>query len=321
MKLDEIISFLGPDWQAVQNTMNSALVTDISLLSTVNQAILAHGGKMMRPALSLLTAQACGGVNEDSVVIAAASELLHNATLLHDDVADNSDERRGRPTLNNTLGSSAAVLVGDFWLARAMELILKCSCHDRVVPLFSKTLTDLAEGEMLQLQKAEKADTSEEDYFRIIFCKTASLFVASAVSGAISSGADKRLITAAQDYATASGIAFQIKDDILDYAGGAKLGKPLGLDLMEQKITLPLLCVIKHHPEVKLREMVRNIPDRKELSAEIRSFVIQNGGVEMASDVLDSYIAKAERALEAYKPSKAVECLREMVRFNSYREL
>ena len=202
MNIESVKDYLGSDWTAVQELMTGVLQSDIALLNITNGAIMAHGGKQLRPMLSLLVSRAClrsadtyvpgqklSPLPEVSKRYAAASELLHNATLLHDDVADGSDMRRGNPTVRSLLGPSASVLVGDFWLVRAIRLILGDSdsgCDPRVVRIFSRTLSCLAEGEMLQLQKAQTADTDYEDYLRIIYSKTASLFEAAAVTAAIS---------------------------------------------------------------------------------------------------------------------------------------
>ena len=320
----EILEYLGADWDRVQNLIHGALYSDIGLLSTTNDRLLSHSGKMLRPVLTLLMATAVGGnANESSCRYAAATELLHNATLLHDDVADESLERRGVPTVNATLGANAAVLVGDFWLARAVEMVLSSKeQHDNVVPLFSKTLVDLAEGEMLQLEKASSADTREEDYFRIIGCKTASLFEAACESAAVSVNAPDEYRRAARAYAHAAGVAFQIKDDILDYAGNAQLGKPLGIDLKEQKITLPLLCAMQGSPrEAGIRSMIRDIHDHPEYCDAVRAFVVERGGVEMAAARLDGFIEQAERSLDVLPDSKARTFLKELVRFNAFRNV
>ena len=237
MKRAEVIEYLGDDWTRCGERMNRALESDIDLLNRTNGSILEHGGKKLRPMLSLLVARALSSegaqLSEDSIRYATAVELLHNATLLHDDVADRSDTRRGVPTVMSLLGSSAAVLVGDFWLVRAVDEVLSAENHKlEVIALFSKTLSDLAEGEMFQLQKAGSDDTTEEDYLKIIYCKTASLFVTACVAAAKSVNAAPQQEEMMRRYATALGIAFQIKDDILDYAGG-DLGKPVGQDLRE----------------------------------------------------------------------------------------
>ena len=320
IRREEIVEFLGEDWMRTVELMHGSLRSDISLLQRVNADILAHSGKMLRPMVSLLFAGVCGQINEDAHCFAAASELLHNATLLHDDVADESDTRRGNPTLRSSLGPSAAVLVGDFWLSRAVDLLIDTEHRDQVVTLFSKTLTDLAEGEMLQLQMALGSSTHEPEYYKIIYCKTASLFVSACESGAIAAGASESMREAARAYATALGTAFQIKDDILDYTGDGSLGKPVGIDLKEQKITLPLLCAMAGSPEEgRIRSMVKDIDSHPEYCEQIQKFVIDRGGVELASRVLEDYVAKALDALKLFPQSRYREMLEGIALYNSIR--
>lgn len=306
MDLNEIKSFLGDDWKKVLEKIDEQLGSDIEVLDSTNRQILSHSGKQLRPMLSLLVARACsaGRITEASVYYAAASELLHNATLLHDDVADSSDERRGVPTIRSVMGASVSVLVGDYWLVKAMECILSChtSLDGRVIRLFSRTLSDLAEGEMLQLQKAESCDTTEEDYRRIIFNKTASLFEVSAVSAAISVNAPAEMEDAVRRYAGSLGLAFQIRDDIFDYAvSSAQIGKPVGVDIMEQKMTLPLLGALRMAGEetaADIRRKVMEIHSHPEYREEIIGFVRDYGGIGYAMDRLGEYLDEAVTALD-----------------------
>ena len=319
----EILEYLGADWDRVQNLIHGALYSDIGLLSTTNDRLLSHSGKMLRPVLTLLMAKAVGGnANESSCRYAAATELLHNATLLHDDVADESLERRGVPTVNATLGANAAVLVGDFWLARAVEMVLSSKeQHENVVPLFSKTLVDLAEGEMLQLEKASSADTDFEDYFKIIYCKTASLFEAACVSSAASVGASQACSDAVRRYARAAGIAFQIKDDIFDYVGDSGIGKPVGIDLRERKITLPLLCALEGSERAEeVRALVRTADVNQANCDEVHKFVIDRGGVDMAIEKLDAYISEAVRSLDVLPDSQAKAYLIDIAQYIGIRK-
>lgn len=325
MTLDEIKDFLGQDWKDTDALIRSSLESDISLLNATNKAILDHSGKQLRPIVSLLVARACGGgrVNADSVRYAAAAELLHNATLLHDDVADSSCERRGAPTVMAILGGPASVLLGDFWLVKALENILASSANcNEVIRIFAGTLSSLAEGEMLQLQKASSGDTVEEDYYRIIYSKTASLFEAAFVSAAISVNAPADWIEAVRDYAVSLGIAFQIKDDIFDYSDGKKIGKPVGIDLEEQKITLPLLGALAASPEraKQIRGMVLDILEHPEYKEEIVGFVKEGKGIEYAVSRLEDYVSKAVDALAVLPDSKEKDYLVKIAGFTAYRD-
>lgn len=325
MDIAAIREYLGKDWTAVQDRIASSLRSDISLLNSTNDSILSHSGKQMRPMLSLVMARACSGMPAVDATIryAAASELLHNATLLHDDVADDSEQRRGVPTIMSLMGPAVSVLVGDYWLVKAMELILDSAESDnKVIKVFSKTLSDLAEGEMLQLQKAQKGDTDEKDYLRIIYNKTASLFEAACVSAAMSVNASDRCRQAARDYAVALGLAFQIKDDILDYAGTDSVGKPLGVDILEQKITIPLLGAFVNagaEEEVRVRGMIRDIVDHPEYRDEIVAFVKSNGGLDYAVLQLEKYVDQAVDALSVLEDSRAKEMLVELAHFTARR--
>jgi octaprenyl-diphosphate synthase len=314
----EIKAYLAGPMQEVSTLLEVSLKSDIALLDATNRSLLSQGGKLMRPMLSLLSAGACGGINADSVRFAAASELIHNATLLHDDVVDGASVRRGKPTVMSILNGPASVLVGDFWLVKAIRCILDADRYsERAIRLFSKTLSDLAEGEMLQMQKASDCDTTREDYIRIIYSKTASLFEAAALSGAVSAEAPEEWTAALAGYARNLGLAFQIKDDIFDYTGSDALGKPVGIDLREQKITLPLLCALDSAPEEApaIRTLVGQISDHPELADNVRSFVLDHGGVEKAVEEMDKYIAEAVFCLEELPQSPEKSYLADLARF------
>ena len=314
----KIKAYLAGPMQEVSTLLEASLKSDIVLLDATNRSLLSQGGKLMRPMLSLLSAGACGGINADSVRFAAASELIHNATLLHDDVVDGASVRRGKPTVMSILNGPASVLVGDFWLVKAIRCILDADRYsERAIRLFSKTLSDLAEGEMLQMQKASDCDTTREDYIRIIYSKTASLFEAAALSGAVSAEAPEKWTAALAGYARNLGLAFQIKDDIFDYTGGDALGKPVGIDLREQKITLPLLCALDSAPEEApaIRTLVGQISDHPELADNVRSFVLDHGGVEKAVEEMDKYIGEAVFCLEELPQSPEKSYLADLARF------
>lgn len=326
MDFSSIKDFLKEDLDKVNKLMESSLSTDIELLDKTNRAILSHNGKQVRPVLTLLVARACSGgfTTDDTIKYAAAVELLHNATLLHDDVADDSPVRRGVPTVMSILGGRASVLLGDYWLVKGMENILASrNSSDKVIRIFASTLTDLAEGELLQLQKAETGDTLEKDYYRIIYDKTASLFVASAASGAISVSSTEEKMSAARTYAKCLGVAFQIRDDIFDYEENAEIGKPVGLDLKEKKITLPLLGALAKAGEERGREIRRKlcrIDDHPEYGGEIIEFVKSEGGIEYARKRLYEYVDNARIALRPFGNMQEVEMLCEIAEFTADRK-
>lgn len=320
MNRERILAYLGEDWTRACGLMASSLHTDVELLAGINSSVFSHTGKMLRPMMSLLVSRACGKVTEDTIRYAAAVEMLHNATLIHDDVADESDERRGRPSIRAMLGPTNAVLVGDFWLAKVVELAAVSQRRDKVYGMLSANLVALAEGEMLQLEKTGTADTSEADYLRIITCKTAKLFESAAAIAAIASDAPQELVDAASRFGLSVGMAFQISDDILDYSGGDGLGKPLGADLKEQKITLPLLGALASCDDPQaIRRKVLGLKEHPEYEGEIHRFVMESGGVEYANRRLEEYIDDAVDALGAFPESEARGHLESMARYISIR--
>lgn len=304
-------TYLQADKDRVMALMESSLRSDIDLLMRCNRHILEHEGKQVRPDVAILIARAVAGdVTEDTIRFSAAAELIHNASLLHDDVADSSSTRRGVATVSSLLGPRPSVLLGDFWLVKGIARILEGDKNaSRVMGLFSKTLSDLAEGEMLQLEMAESGKTTEKEYYRIIYDKTATLFETSALAGAISVGATPEQEAAASEYARCVGIAFQIQDDILDYFGNEAMGKPVGQDLKEKKITLPLLGAFKADAaqEQKIREMISNIgPESIDY---IRNFVLEKDGVGYAKAEMEAYLSKAVKALDVFQDGKPKEYL------------
>ncbi len=317
----EVIELLGSDWTTLQERIRGALASDIRLLDDINGSILSTTGKQLRPMLGLLVAGALGTVNSDSISYAAAGELLHNATLLHDDVVDQSATRRGKPTVSALMGPGTAVLAGDFWLSRTVGTIVGTTHQDQVIPFFAKTLSDLSEGELLQMEKSSTADTTEEDYCRIVYCKTASLFETVCLAAAVSVDASPELRAAAARYGAATGMAFQIRDDIFDYGDPTQIGKPTGSDLRERKITLPLLGVLRNSPdEAFIRSLVADIPSNPSNADRVRSFVLDGGGIEYASLRLDGHISEALEALEAFPPSERKDLLAALARFNAVRQ-
>lgn len=318
MDIRALKAFLAGPMEEVSALLETSLKSDIALLDATNRSLLSQGGKLMRPMLSLLSAGACGGINADSIRFAAAAEMIHNATLLHDDVVDGAVTRRGKPTVMSLLSSPASVLVGDYWLVKAIRCILDADRYsERAIRLFAKTLSDLAEGEMLQLEKASSCDTTREDYLRIIYSKTASLFEASVLAGAVSADAPEEWTAALAGFARNLGIAFQIKDDILDYAGGEALGKPVGIDLREQKITLPLLCALDSAPEeaAEVRALVGRISDEPALADRVRAFVLDRGGVDRAVAEMAGFIDEAVSCLAELPPTAEKPYLEQLARF------
>ena len=326
--MNEILAYLKPGLEQVNSFIDAALRSDIELLDSTNRSLRGHPGKMMRPILALLVAEAAGAATpppEDTYRYAAATELLHNATLLHDDVVDGATERRGMPTVASLLGGSAAVLIGDYWLQKCLRLILGARREtDRVLRLFAQTLGHLTEGELLQMQKATSGDTTLPDYLRIIYGKTASLFESTALSAAISVSAPEEVVRAMGDFAVQLGIAFQIKDDIFDYSDAAQaLGKPVGIDLLEQKITQPLLCALDQVPaaeQQRIRGLVVRIAEQPSLAAEVSAFVKEHDGVSLAVTEMEKHVDLAISYLHVLPESREKGYLEKLARFVGQRE-
>ncbi len=317
MDIAPIRQYLQGSLEQVEASMEAALDSGIALLDQTNRQLQEHPGKRVRAMLALLAAGACGQVNPDSIRCAAAAELMHNASLLHDDVVDGAAERRGMPTVAHLLGGGPAVLVGDYWLVNCVKTLLSVSREPlRMVEIFSETLGHLAEGELLQLEKAGRGDTSQADYERIIFSKTASLFRAAAVSAAVSVRAPEAWVEAVGNYARNLGMAFQVKDDIFDYSVPSQgLGKPVGTDLREQKITQPLLSALEEVSEEEaaaVRALVARVPDSPEAEESIRRFVAEKGGVERAGLVMDAFIDQSLGHLAVLPDSPEKEYLRQL---------
>lgn len=318
-----IKEFLAEDWEGFVEALNKSIESSNSLLNSINSYILQHGGKQLRPALSLLASKCCGNLNESSYYCAAVSEIIHTATLLHDDVADNGDTRRGVPTVRLQFSPAASVLTGDFWLSRGMHVLLN-NCNVEILKLYTNALEGLAEGEIIQLEKAKEIDTTIEDYYKIIERKTASLFIAAVLGGATSVSGTEKEIESLKGYAYQLGIAFQIRDDIFDYSPKIDSGKQIGADIRERKITLPLLCAFKNAPEYEklIREQIKKIDplslDDTTINSVIEGvskFVVENKGIESAQEILTNHINLGIKALEGIKPSKAKDILIEIISY------
>ena len=293
---------IGDDLNRAGAIMAECLHSDCYLLETINKYLNGIKGKQIRPMLALLSAKACGSVTDLSLHCATVSEMIHTATLLHDDVADNSDSRRGSPTVKALFSPASSVLTGDFWLARALSLISKSS-DMRALSFFTKAVDELAEGELYQLQKASTLDTTEDDYITIVSGKTSSLFIAAIGSSVYSSGADDRVVELMIRYAYHLGIAFQIRDDIFDYMPNLETGKKACSDIREKKITLPLIYALANAPQNERRDMMDIISNSDgnddKLPAKTLDFVHRYNGLASAQTTLDSHIDKAIELLNS----------------------
>lgn len=246
MALNSFQTQITSDMQAVDAVIRNSLHSEVPLINQVSEYIINSGGKRLRPALVLLSGQVFGTLNAEHHQLAAIVEFIHTATLLHDDVVDESDMRRGKSTANHIFGNAASVLVGDFLYSRSFQMMVKLQ-KMRVMEILAEATNTISEGEVLQLLNVRKVDISEDDYLRVIHFKTAKLFEAATRLGAVISQADAQQEAAMAEYGMRLGTAFQLIDDVLDLSGKSEeIGKKLGNDLAEGKPTLPLLYAIQN---------------------------------------------------------------------------
>jgi len=301
---------MAAEMQEVDRVIQERLRSDVALVNQISHYIISAGGKRIRPRLVLLFANALGFEGPERHVLAAIVEFIHTATLLHDDVVDESSLRRGRQTANALFGNAASVLVGDFLYSRAFQMMVSVN-RMRVLEVLADATNVIAEGEVLQLMNMHDPDISVEDYLRVIRYKTAKLFEASARLGAVIAGADAATEEACASYGRALGTAFQLVDDLLDYEGDTQsLGKNVGDDLREGKPTLPLLVAMEQSTEHE-RQLIRHAIENGEEQrlAEIIAIVRRTGALEATREAARTEAQRARDSLKALPPSTAREAL------------
>ena len=304
---------MAEDMARVDQVIRNRLSSDVALIEQISHYIIGAGGKRIRPRLVLLFAQALGFAGDEQYELAATVEFIHTATLLHDDVVDESSLRRGRKTANALFGNAASVLVGDFLYSRAFQMMVSVN-RMRVLDVLADATNVIAEGEVLQLLNMHDPDIAVEQYLRVIRFKTAKLFEASARLGAVLAQASPAVETACADYGRALGTAFQLVDDLLDYEGHTEaLGKNVGDDLREGKPTLPLLIAMERgSPEE--RELIRHAIEHGEVErlADIVAIVRRTGALEATREAARREAEIAKNSLSAWPASKALEALLEL---------
>jgi octaprenyl-diphosphate synthase len=286
------------------------LASEVVLINQISHYIISAGGKRLRPMLVLLFANALGFQGRERYEMAATVEFIHTATLLHDDVVDESDLRRGRQTANALFGNAASVLVGDFLYSRAFQMMVSVN-RMRVLEVLADATNVIAEGEVLQLMNMHDADLAVEDYLKVIRFKTAKLFEASARLGAVLAGANAEVEDACASYGRSLGTAFQLVDDLLDYEGStSQLGKNVGDDLREGKPTLPLLVAMERAGEAD-RALIRHAIEHGEVTrlAEIVEIVRRTGALEVTREAARAEAEKARLSLSLLPPSAHKEAL------------
>ena len=298
-----------------------AMSSNVPLLDRIMYYIVRRKGKQVRPMFVFLSAKVCGEINEASYIAASLVELLHTATLVHDDVVDDAYERRSFFSINALWKNKVAVLVGDYLFAQGMLLALK-NKEFRLLEILSEAVKALPEGELLQLEKARRLDIEESVYYEVIRKKTASLIAAACSAGAASTTKDEGIIERMRLFGEHIGIAFQIKDDLFDF-GTDDVGKPLGIDIQEKKLTLPLIYALDNAPRKEKKRIIRIIKkysDRPEKVKEVIEFVRQSGGLEYAKKAMEEYSQKAFDILDTLPDVPARRALRELVVYVTQRK-
>ena len=321
LDLPAIQALAAPDMAAMDALIRRRLASDVVLINQVAEYIIGAGGKRLRPMLLLLTAGALGHHGADAHQLAAVVEFIHTSTLLHDDVVDESDLRRGRKTANAVWGNAASVLVGDFLYSRSFQLMVELERMD-VQRILADTTNTIAEGEVLQLLHVRNPDTDEAAYLRVIERKTAILFAAATRLGALLAGADASTCDALHRYGLALGYAFQIADDVLDYASdAATLGKNLGDDLAEGKATLPLIHAMQHS-DTATRAVLRDAIEHGDTAAmpQVLAAIDACGSLDYSRERALQYARDAEAALAGLGDNEFVAALRGLAQYSVNRD-
>lgn len=320
--LDQIKAPISDHIDAFEKHFRSSMKSPVPLLDTITRYIIKRKGKQMRPMFVFLSAKVCGEVTESTFRAASLIELLHTATLIHDDVVDDSNERRGFFSLNALWKNKIAVLVGDFLLSKGLLLALD---HDefQLLKIVSNATREMSEGELLQIEKARKLDIEESIYFEIIRKKTASLIASCCASGAKSAGSSDEIIKRMHQFGEYVGIAFQIKDDLFDYEKNLNTGKPNGIDIKEKKMTLPLIYMLNNSTWTEKRRamnIVRNHNNDPEKVNELIQKVNESKGIEYATQKMKEYQAKAFEILYTFPESPSRCSLEQLVMFTTERK-
>ena len=320
MELSQIQALIADDMQAVNALIEARLQSDVVLINQLGQYIINSGGKRLRPQLALLAARACGYDGDRHVDIAAIVEFIHTATLLHDDVVDESDLRRGKDTANTVWGNAAAVLVGDFLYSRSFEMMVAVDSM-RVMEIMSSTTCTIAEGEVQQLLNCHDADTTEARYLEVIHSKTAKLFEAACRLGAVLAGQPAAVENDLAAYGMHLGTAFQLIDDVLDYSASAdEMGKNVGDDLAEGKPTLPLIHAMRHGTPAQAR-VVREAIEQGGLERidEVMAAIESTGAIEYTAASARSEAEQAIARLASLPASPYREALAALAEFSVNR--
>lgn len=336
ISINDIRKPILKDLEAFDTFIADNFSAEGELLQEMLTYALSSRGKGVRPILTLLTASLHSPIaaregdfsgqtqhcTKRTYLAAMLVEMIHTASLIHDDVLDSADERRGKPSVNTKWQNNMAIILGDYILARTMSLGMASAQYD-LISYIGTAMATLCEGEVLQSQHAKSMDTKREDYFAIIYQKTASLLGVSAALGALSVGANRGDVERMRKFGEAIGIAFQIQDDILDYQRDNNTGKPANNDLREHKITLPLIEVMERSSEqqrAEILELLRRCDQDDEALDKLHNLVVEGGGLEAASEVLKSYLTRAMHLLHKYDDTPYRQSLLDLCTFIAERD-
>ena len=317
MNLSVISKPIKDELEHFNSLFKESLRSKVGIVDLIAKYIVKQKGKKIRPLLVLLSSKVSGGVTERSYRGAILVELLHTATLVHDDVVDSAEKRRGLPSINAIWKNKVAVLMGDYLLSRGLLIAVENDDFD-FLKVITNTVKRMSEGELLQINKTRKLNIDEETYFRIISDKTASLLSTCCEIGAASATNDPEKIKAMRNFGENLGIAFQIRDDILDFIGTSKIiGKPLGGDIKEKKITLPLIYALSNADKSTASSVIKLIKNGKDKNNVLRviEFVKESKGIEYAYSVARKYTKEAKKCLEEFPTSESKLALESLVDF------
>lgn len=299
----------------------NSMKSNVPLLDRVSSYIVKRKGKQMRPLFVFLSAEIAGGVNESTYRGAALVELLHTATLVHDDVVDDSNERRGFFSINALWKNKISVLIGDYLLSKGLLLSLDNDDFG-LLKIVSNAVREMSEGELLQIEKARRLDVKEDIYYQIIRKKTASLIASCCACGAFSAGGDKAMTEKMREFGERVGMAFQIKDDLFDYTKANKTGKPSGIDIRDKKMTLPLIYLLNNSEMAKKRRIINVIKnhntDPEKVSDLIRE-VNESGGIDYATNKMIEFREEAFNILNTFSESPARQSMADLLMYTTER--
>lgn len=320
--IDQIKKPIEREMAEFEPRFRASMKSSVPLLDKITHYIVKRKGKQLRPMFVFLSAKVCGEVHESTYTAASLIELLHTATLVHDDVVDDSYMRRGFFSVNALWKNKISVLVGDYLLSRGLLLSVD-NKEFRLLQIVSNAVREMSEGELLQIEKARRLDIKEEIYFEIIRQKTASLIASCCACGAASVNSSDEVIATMKEFGEKVGIAFQIKDDLFDYGSGDSIGKPTGIDIKEKKMTLPLIRALSgagRSDKRRVINIVKNNNNDPQKVKEVIDFVLKSDGIQYATQKMLEYRSSALGLLDRFEPSPSLDALRNLVIYTTERK-